>query len=77
MPELKQKPTREPPRGYFEWVDPDHIEVVGDVTDKPPSKAWDESQHPREPAGSPEGGQFTGDGDGGGSSASPMTRDAL
>jgi len=37
------------------------------------TKTWDESQHPREPAGSPEGGQFAGGGgggSGGGASAS-------
>jgi GNAT superfamily N-acetyltransferase len=28
------------------------------------AKAWDESQHPRDPAGSPTGGQFTGGGGG-------------
>jgi hypothetical protein len=28
-------------------------------------RAWDESQHPREPPGSPEGGQFAGGGSGG------------
>jgi len=32
-------------------------------------RAWDESQHPREPAGSPEGGQFASDGGAGGGEA--------
>jgi hypothetical protein len=32
-------------------------------------RAFDESQHPREPPGSPEGGQFTSDGDGGSGSS--------
>jgi len=36
------------------------------------TKAWDESQHPREPAGSPTGGQFTGDG--GGAPAGPAPK---
>jgi len=36
-------------------------------------RAWDESQHPREPAGSSEGGQFAGGGDGGETSSSSST----
>jgi predicted ABC-type ATPase len=43
-------------------------DLDGEVDWNEELKAWDESQHPREPGGSPEGGRFTsgGGGDGGG-----------
>jgi len=42
-----------------EWADTRRLKT-------PIKKAWDESQHPREAAGSPVGGQFAGTGGGGG-----------
>jgi hypothetical protein len=42
-------------------------------------RKWDEAEHPRHPAGSPEGGQFVGDGggSGGGGSEDPRQPDAV
>lgn len=57
------------------------VDPVGPIADLPPGSyddrlrpatvvvKWDESEHPREPAGSPDGGQFTESGGGGGGGA--------
>src|SRR5262245_13096668 len=40
-------------------------DIVALFGDGGKSRGWDESKHPREPAGSPEGGQFAGGGESG------------
>jgi hypothetical protein len=44
---------KQPDKGRYDWDE-------GDIVWYTQRRAWDESAHPREPAGSPEGGQFAG-----------------
>lgn len=52
----------------FEEVDPNWKDQVTEL-------AWNEDEHPREPAGSPEGGQFTSGDGGSGGGDGPIWRD--
>jgi hypothetical protein len=55
-------PVEEAKASFLKIVFDDGGQLILGARPAPKAKAWDESQHPRDPAGSPTGGQFTGSG---------------